>query len=566
MIMKKLIPAYLTILAAFTACTPKEASDNLEVSIRIDATQTMGPVQPVWRFFGADEPNYAYMPNGRKLLHDLGALDPGRVYFRAHNLLTTGDGKPDLKWGSTNIYTEDDAGNPVYSWTIIDSIFDAYLENGVRPYVEIGFMPEALSTNPEPYRHHWNPELPYNKVYTGWAYPPADYEKWEELIYQWTKHCVERYGKEEVEHWYWETWNEPNIPYWQGSLDEFLKLHDYAVQGVLRAFPEAKVGGPDVAGTGRGQNGVNYFSAFVDHCLNEENYVTGEKGTKLDFISFHAKGSPEFMDGHVRMGIRNQLSVIDNMFKLISENPEIKDLPVVIGESDPEGCAACQGEQLGYRNGTMYSSYTAASFVRKLDLALKYDINFDGALTWAFEFEDQPWFAGFRALSTNGINKPVMNVFRMFSMMEGIRIKAQSNMEVPLDSMLKKGVRTKPDIAACASMDDNTLYIMAWYYHDDDLPGPDASVSIQMTGLPERSGKSSMDIYLIDQNHSNSYTAWQAMGSPQNPDPAQYRLLEEKSRLEKTVEGKRVKIRNNSVSFDLELKRQGVVMMVLNIN
>ena len=94
----------------------------------------------------------------------------------------------------------------------------------------------------------------------------------------------------------------------------------------------------------------------------------------------------------------------------------------MIGESDPEGCAACQGPQLGYRNGTMYSSYTAASFARKYDLAERHGVNLEGALTWAFEFEDQPYFAGFRVLATNGIDLPVLNVFRMFSLMGGRRV------------------------------------------------------------------------------------------------------------------------------------------------
>ena len=99
------------------------------------------------------------------------------------------------------------------------------------------------------------------------------------------------------------------------------------------------------------------------------------------------------------MGIANQLRTIDDGFRIVASFPELKAKPIVIGESDPDGCAACQGPQLGYRNGTMYSSYTAASFARKHDLAEQHGVNLEGALTWAFEFEDQPYFAGFRALA-----------------------------------------------------------------------------------------------------------------------------------------------------------------------
>src|SRR6185503_4585480 len=101
-------------------------------------------------------------------------------------------------------------------------------------------------------------------------------------------------------------------------------------------------------------------------------------------------------DGHVRMGIADQLRTIDSGFAMIVKVPELKDKPIVIGESDPDGCAACQGPQLGYRNTTMYSSYTAASFARKHDLAARHGATLEAALTWAFEFEDQPFFSGQR--------------------------------------------------------------------------------------------------------------------------------------------------------------------------
>jgi xylan 1,4-beta-xylosidase len=187
------------------------AADSFPVKITVDAGRPTGPLKPIWRFFGADEPNYAYMKDGQKLLGELGELKPKEVFFRAHSMLVTGEGTHALKWGSTNAYTEDAQGNPIYDWKIVDRIFDSYLERGVRPYVQIGFMPQAMSKKPEPYRHHWTPKAKYDDIYTGWAYPPKDWAKWEELVYQWAKHSVEKYGKEEVMNWYWQTWNEPNI-------------------------------------------------------------------------------------------------------------------------------------------------------------------------------------------------------------------------------------------------------------------------------------------------------------------------------------------------------------------
>ena len=231
------------------------------------------------------------------------------------------------------------------------------------------------------------------------------------------------------------------------------------------------------------------------------------------------------------MGIANQLATIDRGFAMIAAVPELKAKPIVIGESDPEGCAACQGAQLGYRNGTMYSSYTAAVFARKHLLAAKHGVNLEGALTWAFEFEDQPYFAGFRALATNGIDLPVLNVFRMFAKMSGQRVATESSAEVPLERIIAAGVREQPDVGALASADGSTLAVLVWHYHDDDVAGPDAEVTLSARG-PARCGVGArLTHYRIDETHSNAYAEWKRMGSPIAPNDAQYTRLLDASKL-----------------------------------
>jgi xylan 1,4-beta-xylosidase len=546
------------LLAARAAPQVPAGSTPFPVSIRVDAGKATGPLKQIWRFFGADEPNYAYMTSGKKLIADQGKLAPKRVYFRAHNLLTTGDGTPALKWGSTNAYTEDANGKPVYDWTIVDRIFDTYLERGVKPYVQIGFMPKAMSIKPEPYQHMWTPTAKYDEIYTGWSYPPQDYAKWGELAYQWTKHCVEKYGRAEVEQWYFETWNEANIGYWRGTPEEFRKLHDYAITGVRRALPTARVGGPDTAGSG-GQ----WMRDFLEHQLRGKNFATGQTGTPIDFVSFHAKGRPVYVDGHVRMGISNQLATIDDGFRIIASYPELKSKPIVIGESDPEGCAACQGPQLQYRNSTMYSSYTAASFARKHDLADRHGVNLEGALTWAFEFEETPFFAGFRALATNGINLPVFNVFRLFSRMGAERIPATSDNALDLDTIVKQGVRERPDVGALASRDAQRATVLAWHYHDDDVPGPAADISLALEGLGLKQGKAKLQHFRIDGEHSNAYTVWQGMGSPAKPSSTQYAQLEKASELAMLGGPSSVEVADGRAMIRFTLPRQGVSLILL---
>jgi len=529
------------------------------VGIRVDAAKRTGPLKPIWRFFGADEPNYAYMKDGQKLIADIGKLAPKRAYFRAHSLLVTGDGTPALKWGSTNAYTEDANGKPIYDWTIVDRIFDTYLARGVKPYVQIGFMPQAMSVKPEPYKHAWTPTAKYDEIFTGWAYPPKDFKKWGDLVYEWAKHCVEKYGKAEVETWYWETWNEANIGYWRGTPEEFRKLHDYAIDGVRRALPTARVGGPDTAGPG-GQ----FSRDFFEHQLRGTNFATGKVGTPIDFVSFHAKGRPTFVDGHVRLGIQNQLANIDEAFGIIASFPELKPKPIVIGESDPDGCAACQGPQLGYRNTTMYSSYTASVFARKHDLAERHGVNLEGAVTWAFEFEDQAYFAGFRVMASNGLTLPVFNVFRKMSRMGAERVPAVSDGAADLDAMIKSGVREKPDVGALASRDARKVTVLAWHYHDDDVAGPDANVTLSLEGLGIKTGNAKLTHYRVDTTHSNAYTAWQKQGSPAAPTPVQYKALEAASQLA-TLEGApaTIAVTDGKATLPITLPRQAVSLVVV---
>jgi len=551
--------ALLPVLQVFAA--PAGEPTPFPVTIRVDASKSVGDVHPVWRFFGADEPNYATMKDGRKLLGELGELRPGDVYFRTHNLLNTGDGTAAFKWGSTNVYSEDTQGNPVYDWKTVDRIFDTYVARGVRPYAQIGFMPQALSLHPEPYQHAWRPGFDYELITGGWAYPPRDYAKWAELVFHWVEHCVERYGRAEVEKWYWEVWNEADGPaYWHGTQEDFYKLHDYAIDAVRRALPTARVGGADVA-----NSGGKLMQGFLDHVANGRNYVTGATGTPTDFVSFHAKGRPEFVDGHVRMGIATHLNAVDRGYEQIAAMPALNKKPIVIGESDPEGCAACQGPQNGYRNGTMYSSYTAASFAREQELADRRGVNLEGILTWAFEFEDQPYFAGFRALGSNGLDLPVLNVFRMFGKMSGRRVQVSSSGAVPLDRILKSGVRDQPDVAAIASLDGRRLSIMVWHYHDDDLAGADAAVEIDALGLGPHSGEAKLTHYRIDQQHSNAYAEWQRLGSPLAPDQNIYARLEQAGKLATLSDPASVRITRGKGTLKFNLPRQGVSLLVLDL-
>jgi len=534
------------------------------VSIRVDANTRIGPMTPMWAMFGYDEPNYTYTANGKKLLSELAGLSPVPVFVRAHNMLTSGDGTAALKWGSTNAYTEDAAGRPVYDWTIVDRIVDTYVQRKMKPMIEIGFMPEALSTKPQPYRHEWAPGVPYNRIYTGWAYPPKDYDKWRELVSAWARHSLDRYGRREVESWLWEVWNEPDIGYWQGTPEEYLKLYDYAADGLKRVLPAARIGGPTVTGP-NGARTQEYLRAFLEHCARGTNYATGKTGAPLDYITFHAKGAPRVVEGHVRMSISNQLRAIDNGFKIVASFPEYRNTPIIIGESDPEGCAACgvrTNPENAYRNGTMYSSYTAAQIARTYELADLHKVNLFGAVTWAFLFEGQPYFDGFRDLATNGLDKPVLNVFRMLGKMRGDRLRVESGGALPLAAVRDTGVRDAPDVNAIASRSERSVEVLVWNYHDDDLPATASTIELTIQGIPVKSVRVTHE--RVDGDHSNAYDAWKRLGSPQPPSPDQYKTLERDGRLQVLEPERRVDTAAGEGRITFTLPRQGVSLLRLS--
>jgi len=551
---------FLTLLFfAVRSCRSQETAQD--ISIRVHADQPDGPMIPIWNYFGYDEPNYTYAPNGRKLLGELAALSPTPVYVRVHNLLTTGDGSASLKWGSTNVYTENAAGKPAYSWTIVDRIFDTFHEARIKPLVEIGFMPEALSTHPQPYRHNF----PQGSVFTGWAYPPKDYAKWSEVVFQFVHHLRERYGDAEVKTWLWEVWNEPDIAYWQGTPEEFFKLYDYSVDAILRALPEARVGGPDSTGPAN-PKAAEFLRNFLDQCAHRRNYVTGKIGSRVDFIAFHPKGSPVWYGDHVVMGLSRQLASIEAGFKIVKSFPEWRDTPIILGESDPEGCAACSARsnpQNGYRNGALFAAYTAEALQATYALAASEQIRLAGSVSWSFEFEDQPYFEGFRELASNGVDKPVLNAFRMFGLLGTDRIKASSAGALPLGQVVSLGVRQQPDINAIATRKNREIEIMIWNYHDEDVDFPARTIDLAITGLPYSLHLALVEHFRIDAHHSNAFTAWKQMGSPQSPSPVQYEQLQSAGQLQFFTSPVWIRIEQGAAHLPFSLPRQGLSLVRL---
>lgn len=524
-----------------------------DVRIDVDAGVSRGAYKPLWNWWGYDEPNYTYTANGKKLLKAFTELSPEAPRVRTHNLLTSGDGKYALKWGSTNAYTEDANGNPVYDWTIMDQIFDAYVEAGNIPLIQVGFMPEALSDDPGPYRHSWSLEDRYATIMTGWAMPPNNLKKWGDLIHAWARHLADRYGEAKVRSWPWEVWNEPDGHYWKGTVREFFDMYVVTAKAIKSALPGARVGGPHTCGAFNNPKAQVFLREFLG-------YVVAENAP-IDFIAFHAKGNPVIWKDHVRMGLHKQLRDIEANLAIVNEFPSLRHLPTVIGESDPEGCAACSARvhpQNGYRNGPLYGAYVVESMMRTYELSQRAGIEIEGAVTWAFLFEEQPWFDGFRDMATNGVDKAVLNAFRMMGKLKGDWIEAKSDHALPIESILEHGVREQPDVNSVATRDDKGVSILVWNYHDDDVVDGAARVTVNLAGLP--TGQHKVTHYRMDHDHSNAYGVWKAMGSPQDVKGADYARLEAAGQLA-TLETTTVSASGGKAALAMTLPRQGVSLL-----
>ncbi|HVR19078.1 MAG TPA: hypothetical protein VMS65_05270 [Polyangiaceae bacterium] len=546
-----LVPVFV---AGLGVCSMAGAQTGAPVIIDVDAAAAGTPLEPVWAFYGYDEVNYTTTPEGRELLRTLSAVHATPVHVRTHFLFNTGDGTPALKWGSTNIYSEDAEGNPVYDYTLVDPIMDATVEAGAFPLAEIGFMPQALSTRPNPYQN--------SNTYVldgGCFFPPQDYDKWAALVSSWATHVKERYPGAESS-WQWELWNEPDIAYWRGTFDEYARLYDFTEAALHAVFPDASLGGPAVVSPDSG-----FLMQFLEHCATGTNAVTGQTGTRLDMVSFHAKGGVTLTSGHVQMDLGNQLRLHRSGFDAVASSAFART-PIVISEADPDGCAACPvstAPHHAYRNSPAYGAYEVAMMKRSLDLADDAGIDLRGVLTWAFTFPDSPYFAGYRALSTNGIHLPVLNAFKLLARLKGARLPLTSSGARPLDDLLENGVRQEPDVDALAARDGDRIQILVWNYHDELVAAEPAPVTLRVSIPPAFGANAVVTHTRVDHEHGDAFTVWVSQGSPATPSAVQLSALKKAMDPVVVERERRVSVSDGTVSLSFDLPRFGISLLTL---
>lgn len=541
-----------------------------KATIRVDAGAWQGELAHSWTYIGYDEINYTYVPEGVELLQKFGQLQERPYYVRPHHLFCTGNGHAAYKWGSTNAYREDEQGNPLYDWTFVDLTFDALLAAGCKPFVELGFMPQDL-VDPEHYsaaQDAWNAQT-YRNI--GWACPPKDYQKWYDLVHALVRHCIERYGEAEAASWYWELWNEPDIFYWRGTHEEFCKLYDYTAAAVKAACPAARVGGPATTNPAPDSKAAAYLDGFLRHCAEGTNYHNGGRGTALDFITFHVKGGGYRADPLHRKqqppSVKQILRDVANGYAIINKYPGYAQLECILSEIDPDGWAAggaWDNNNLNFRNTEYYASFVAASFDKVNRFAKEHDWDLK-LLTWAFMFVGERCFEGTRVFSTQGIDKAVLNLFRMYGRVGFQEVLLESSAEQdPMAYPDMHGFGKDSDIGGFAALSGNkSLEILVYNHHDDWDMAASHTIELEVANLPFAAERLRLRHYRVDANHSNAYAEWVRQGKPMYPAPGQREAIKARDGLELLEAPRVVETQDGSLRLSFELPVHGISLLSL---
>jgi len=501
----------------------------------VDLTQVVGPCDPVsWANIGYD-PIYAVTVRPEnapfwELVRESGAFR----HIRCHNAFS--DGRPGDPWPyGCRVYSEDAAGNPRYDWQYLDQVLDTWVRAGLKPILETDFMPDALA------------EGPIVRTYSyGAINTPKDYQKWRDLVYETVRHCIDRYGAEEVRTWYFEVWNEPDLkryfidgvdrdePVTPEKLERFLKMYDHFAAGAKAADSQIKVGGPAVAGN------EQYFRVFLDHCANGRNFATGGRGAPLDFISWHGYGTTE----SIRR--KNQ-----RMRQIVSEFPRLAGIELQQNEWGQRLRIAGQPN----RSESIFSEYEACFLCRSLDL-LFHDptARVDKFLRWG-----QPsggiGRGGWRALtfSLGGtlIKLPIFLAYELLAKLGPERVFV-------LGPDLGSRVR-----GFAARRGQRSAQVLIYHFDEanEEGEGQTAPVRVEVFGF-EADGLM-LTHYRIDKDHSNAYRVWERLGRPLHPTSEQLARIQEHAQLETVEPPRRVTAPRGRVSLSFELPVNAVSLIVL---
>ena len=458
-------------LALLTLLTqPLLRAQSTPIALEIDAAAPSHPFPHFWeKMFGSGR---AVLSLRESYRHDMRETQriTGFEYVRFHAIFHD----------ELGLYDEDKDGKPEYNFSYIDQIYDGLLENKVRPFIELSFMPKKLTSDAHALHAFW---------YKQNVAPPKDWDKWEQLVEKFTRHLVERYGEDEVAQWYFEVWNEPNIDFWAGNPKDttYFELYDHAARAVKRVSARLRVGGPATAQAA-------WADRFLAHCK--------EKNVPVDFVSTHVYGNDTAEDvfgTHEKIS-RNQMvcRAVKKVHEQIAASA-YPGIPLIWSEYN-----AAYDNRTAVTDSAYMGPYLADT-IRQCD-GLTTMMSY-----WAFSdvFEEQgvvktPFYGGFGLLAADSIPKPSFNDFALLHRLGDSRLDVKS------------------DAALVTRRKDGSLAIAVWNLFLPEETGLQKTFTLHFSGM--KSGKT-LRTTIVDKEHGSPLPAYEKMGSPQFPSREQIETL-----------------------------------------
>ena len=442
--------------------------------ITVDASAPAHAFPHFWeQMFGSGRAILSLRQNYRDDLREVRQIT-GVKYVRFHAIFHD----------EVGLYDENPQGEPVYNFSYVDQVYDGLLANGVKPFIELSFMPAKLASKTIIQAFWYKPNVA----------PPKDWNKWDALITQFCRHLVDRYGMDEVSQWYFEVWNEPNIDFWGGDPKQptYWELYDHTARAVKEVNQRLRVGGPATAQAA-------WADAFIEHCNSGH--------VPVDFVSTHVYGNDKPQDV---FGTNEDIPRREMVCRAVKKvHDQIKasvrpDLPLIWSEFN----ASYFNEPAV--TDTSYMGPWIANTIRQCDGLV------DVMSYWTFSdvFEEQgvvktPFYGGFGLLAEDGIPKPAFNAFKVLHHLGEQRIELSS------------------DSAIVTKRKDGSLVIAVWNYAPPEHAGSAKSVTLRFKGARYRHAL----VYEVDPGHGDVHAAYEKMGSPQYPTQAQIQQLKKAAEL-----------------------------------
>ncbi len=523
-----------------------------DINVRIDCADVRGPLPPIWRSLGYDEINWTYTRRGQQAFEEIGRLSSEPYFIRCHNTFTSGNALSIPTKGSTNVVVEVQNGELRLDFSLLDRVFETFLQNNCKPIVELGFMPDALSKGPRP-----GPIYSYAGT-DLWRYPPKDHNLWRDLVHATVKHCVTKFGEAEVADWYWELWNEPDNPgFFAGSVKDYCKMYDFTVDGAVAASDRIRIGGPGLA------TDPKFLAKFLRHCQRGKNAATGGRGARLDFVSVHAKGTdwPLKDQPFVMPSLAKILSHLADYERVLSGFPEFRKLPLLLDECDmavATNFGVHDFPEFEFNNSEYFPVFVARMAKHIWDFLAETSLDIRLFTTWAFYFEGKRFFEGNRALFTNeNVRKPVFNAFAMFEKLGAVRLGLRLDFAKHDD-----GNALEVDALATTGKDGETA-VLVWNFAERGSCS-DRRARLLLSGLNPDTSRFAMEHWRIDGTTSNAWSTWKNMGSPENPSSEQIVSMKANHGLELSQGRTHVEIESGELVVDLQLPGQSVTLVKLS--